>query len=108
MKIFKELNEIAFSNISLNQFYGIELDDFAHVVAHRHVVRDCDVLQRFDDSALRIPRLRGLDRRVNQTNTTRHRVKEHFMGRQPIDVGVLDKATCCWGVVVFAEMRQGA
>ena len=33
MKIFKELNEIAFSNISLNQFYGIELDDFAHEVA---------------------------------------------------------------------------
>jgi hypothetical protein len=33
MKIFKELNEIAFSNISLNKFYGIELDDFAHEVA---------------------------------------------------------------------------
>lgn len=33
MKIFKELNEIAFSSISLNQFYGIELDDFAHEVA---------------------------------------------------------------------------
>ena len=33
MKIFEELNEIAFSNISLNQFYGIELDDFAHEVA---------------------------------------------------------------------------
>ncbi len=33
MKIFKELNEMAFSNISLNQFYGIELDDFAHEVA---------------------------------------------------------------------------
>lgn len=33
MKIFKELNEIALSNISLNQFYGIELDDFAHEVA---------------------------------------------------------------------------
>jgi hypothetical protein len=33
MKIFKELNEMALSNISLNQFYGIELDDFAHEVA---------------------------------------------------------------------------
>jgi hypothetical protein len=33
MKIFKELNEMAFSNISLNQFYGIEIDDFAHEVA---------------------------------------------------------------------------
>jgi hypothetical protein len=33
MKIFKELNEIALSNITLNQFYGIELDDFAHEVA---------------------------------------------------------------------------
>lgn len=33
MKIFKELNEMALSNISLSQFYGIELDDFAHEVA---------------------------------------------------------------------------
>ena len=33
MEIFKELNEMAFSNISLSQFYGIELDDFAHEVA---------------------------------------------------------------------------
>jgi hypothetical protein len=33
MKIFKELNEMALSNISLIQFYGIELDDFAHEVA---------------------------------------------------------------------------
>ncbi len=33
MQIFKELNEMALSNISLNQFYGIELDDFAHEVA---------------------------------------------------------------------------
>jgi hypothetical protein len=33
MKIFKELNEMALSNLSLNQFYGIELDDFAHEVA---------------------------------------------------------------------------
>ena len=33
MKLFKELNEMALSNITLNQFYGIELDDFAHEVA---------------------------------------------------------------------------
>lgn len=33
MKIFKSLNEMALSNISLSQFYGIELDDFAHEVA---------------------------------------------------------------------------
>jgi hypothetical protein len=33
MKIFKDLNEMALSNITLNQFYGIELDDFAHEVA---------------------------------------------------------------------------
>lgn len=33
MKIFKELNEMALSNITLNQFYGIELDDFAYEVA---------------------------------------------------------------------------
>jgi len=33
MKIFKELNEMALSNITLNQLYGIELDDFAHEVA---------------------------------------------------------------------------
>jgi hypothetical protein len=33
MKIFKELNEFPMSNVSLNQFYGIELDDFAHEVA---------------------------------------------------------------------------
>jgi hypothetical protein len=33
MKIFKELNEMALSNVSLNQFNGIELDDFAHEVA---------------------------------------------------------------------------
>ncbi len=33
MKVFKELNEMALSNISLRQFYGIELDDFAHEVA---------------------------------------------------------------------------
>jgi hypothetical protein len=33
MKIFKELNEMALSNISLSQFYGIEFDDFAHEVA---------------------------------------------------------------------------
>lgn len=39
MKVFKQLNNIAaqqsiyFSTISLTQFYGIELDDFAHEIA---------------------------------------------------------------------------
>jgi len=33
MKIIKELNEMDLSNISLIQFFGIELDDFAHEVA---------------------------------------------------------------------------
>lgn len=33
MKIFKSLNSLALPNISLGNFYGIELDDFAHEVA---------------------------------------------------------------------------
>ena len=33
MKIFKELGTLAFSEINLGNFYGIELDDFAHEVA---------------------------------------------------------------------------
>jgi hypothetical protein len=33
MKIFKAMGSFAFSNISLVNFYGIELDDFAHEVA---------------------------------------------------------------------------
>lgn len=33
MQIFKELGTIAFSEINLSNFYGIELDDFAHEVA---------------------------------------------------------------------------
>ncbi|MEJ7643900.1 MAG: DNA methyltransferase [Chryseolinea sp.] len=33
MKIFRTLNTLAFSNISLGNFYGIEIDDFAHEVA---------------------------------------------------------------------------
>jgi len=33
MKIFKALSSLAFSNINLGNFYGIELDDFAHEVA---------------------------------------------------------------------------
>ena len=33
MKIFREHNMMAFSQISLSQFYGIELDDFAHEIA---------------------------------------------------------------------------
>ncbi len=33
IQIFKELGEFAFSGISLDQFYGIELDDFAHEIA---------------------------------------------------------------------------
>jgi hypothetical protein len=33
VKIFKELGSIAFSNINLGNFYGIELDDFAHEIA---------------------------------------------------------------------------
>lgn len=33
MKIFRALNTLALSNISLSNFYGIELDDFAHEVA---------------------------------------------------------------------------
>lgn len=33
MKILKELNIIPFAGISLSQFYGIELDDFAHELA---------------------------------------------------------------------------
>tara|TARA_Y100000114_G_scaffold156111_1_gene182155 strand:- start:45821 stop:48487 length:2667 start_codon:yes stop_codon:yes gene_type:complete len=33
MKIFKENNLMALSGISLSQFYGIELDDFAHEIA---------------------------------------------------------------------------
>ncbi|HAX48519.1 MAG TPA: class I SAM-dependent DNA methyltransferase [Ignavibacteria bacterium] len=33
MKILKELNSIALSNIKLSNFYGIELDDFAHEIA---------------------------------------------------------------------------
>lgn len=33
MKIIKELDLITFSQITLNQFYGIEIDDFAHETA---------------------------------------------------------------------------
>lgn len=33
MKIFKAMGSLALSNISLGNFYGIELDDFAHEVA---------------------------------------------------------------------------
>jgi hypothetical protein len=33
MKIFKCVGSIAFSNINLGNFYGIELDDFAHEIA---------------------------------------------------------------------------
>ena len=33
MEIFKEMGALALSEISLNQFYGIELDDFAHEIA---------------------------------------------------------------------------
>ena len=33
MKIIKDLGIIAFSNISLTNFYGIEIDDFAHEIA---------------------------------------------------------------------------
>lgn len=33
MRIFKALNSLAFSNINLSNFYGIELDDFAHEIA---------------------------------------------------------------------------
>ena len=32
MEIFKEMGSLALSKISLNQFYGIELDDFAHEI----------------------------------------------------------------------------
>ena len=33
MEIFKEMGSLALSEISLNQFYGIEIDDFAHEIA---------------------------------------------------------------------------
>lgn len=33
MQVFKELGTMALSQISLSQFYGIELDDFAHEIA---------------------------------------------------------------------------
>jgi type I restriction-modification system DNA methylase subunit len=33
MRILKELGELVFSGIHLNNFYGIELDDFAHEIA---------------------------------------------------------------------------
>lgn len=33
MEIFKEMGSLALSEISLNQFYGIELDDFANEIA---------------------------------------------------------------------------
>jgi type I restriction-modification system DNA methylase subunit len=33
MQVFKELGSFALSQISLSQFYGIELDDFAHEIA---------------------------------------------------------------------------
>ena len=33
MKIFKEMGSLALSDISLNQFYGIEIDDFASEIA---------------------------------------------------------------------------
>ena len=33
MEIFKEMGSLALSEISLNQFFGIELDDFAHEIA---------------------------------------------------------------------------
>lgn len=33
MKIFKAMGSMAFSNINLGNFYGIELDDFAHEIA---------------------------------------------------------------------------
>jgi type I restriction-modification system DNA methylase subunit len=33
MEVFKEMGSLALSEISLSQFYGIELDDFAHEIA---------------------------------------------------------------------------
>ena len=33
MEIFKEMGSLALSEISLSQFYGIEIDDFAHEIA---------------------------------------------------------------------------
>ena len=33
MEIFKEMGSLALSEISLNHFYGIEIDDFAHEIA---------------------------------------------------------------------------
>ncbi len=33
MEIFKETNSLAYSGISLSNFYGIEIDDFAHEIA---------------------------------------------------------------------------
>ena len=32
METFKEMGSLALSKISLNQFYGTELDDFAHEI----------------------------------------------------------------------------
>ena len=93
-------------------FHGIksiipvrELDDFIFVVAHSHIVFHLQIFQAFDQAALDITRLWGLDGRINNTDTTTHSVEEEFRRGQARDKGVFDKPTRGRRVIKFREMR---
>ena len=85
-----------------------KLDDFAHVVTDRLVISDVNIFQGFDNTSLNIARFRGLDCSINETNTTSHSVKEHFIRSESTNKGVFNEPPSTGWIVVFSKMRQSS
>ncbi len=77
-------------------------------VSNGPVIVHHKTLHGLDQTTLDVPRLRGLDGRVDETLATAHGVKVELVRSEPGEVGVLHEAFALGAVVVLDEVRQGA
>mmetsp|Transcript_9238 Transcript_9238/g.37785 ORF Transcript_9238/g.37785 Transcript_9238/m.37785 type:complete len:420 (-) Transcript_9238:2425-3684(-) len=83
-----------------------QLDDPAGAVAHRAVVPQGQVLERFHEPARHVPSLRRLHRGVDEALAAGHGVEEELGGSHPAEEGVGDETLRRRGLLAASEVRQ--
>lgn len=85
-----------------------ELDDLLSGGAHCAVVLDHYVLHGFDQAALDVACLSGLDSSINESLSTSHSVEEELLRGEPIQVAVLYEALALRAIVILGEVRESS
>jgi hypothetical protein len=73
-----------------------EFDHLANRIPHGAIVVDHQVFEALNQSSLEVASFGGLDRRIDQTFTTSHRVKEEFGWCKTRVETVLNETTRRW------------